>query len=95
MSTDYTLQDARATLAALLDTAPDGLRLPFSREDLAALHAAGVEVKSNERGLIDFPTVVDGVASYWCWQVGEPGIEWWHPRSTGFAGRRLIDEPSR
>ena len=93
MAADYTLADARATLAVLLDTAPDGLRLPLSTDDLAALDAAGVEVKSREQGLLDFPTEVDGVASYWCWQVGEPGIEWWHPRSTGFAGRRLIDEP--
>ena len=43
-----------------------------------------------ERGLLDFPTTIDGQEAYWCWQAGEAEIEWWHPRDTGFAGRRRI-----
>jgi hypothetical protein len=53
--------------------------------------AAGAELKSIEDGLLDFPTEVDGVPAYWCWRTGEDDIEWWHPRATGFAGRRRIE----
>jgi hypothetical protein len=56
-----------------------------------AIMATGAELKSIEDGLIDFPTAVDGVPAYWCWRSGEEGIEWWHPRATGFAGRRRIE----
>ena len=77
-------------LAAIRDIAPDQLRSPLSRDDLATLTSAGVAVKSVESGLIDFPTHVDGVAAYWCWRAGEDEIEWWHRRDAGFAGRRRV-----
>jgi hypothetical protein len=53
--------------------------------------STGAEIKGIDQGLIDFPTTVDGVPSYWCWQAGEDDIAWWHPRATGFAGRRRIE----
>jgi hypothetical protein len=56
-----------------------------------AIRDAGAELKSIEDGLVDFPTEVDGVPAYWCWRAGEDDIRWWHPRSTGFAGRRPIE----
>jgi len=90
MPDEFTLDEAREVLAALRALAPDGLRAPLSREDLAAVHEVGAEVKGIEQGLLDFPTTIDGRAAYWCWQAGELEIEWWHPRDTGFAGRRRI-----
>ena len=87
---EFTLDDARAALAALRAVAPDDLRLPLSPADLAAILAGGIEVKSVEEGLLDFPTSVEDAPAYWCWRVGESEIEWWHPRDTGFAGRRPI-----
>ena len=90
MPEDFTLDDARASLAALRAVAPDDLRLPLSRADLAAIFAGGIEVKSAEEGLLDFPTYIEDSPAYWCWRVGEPEIEWWHPRDAGFAGRRPI-----
>ena len=87
---EFTLDEARSVLAAIRDVARDGLRSPLSRDDLAALTNAGIEVKSVESGLIDFPTHVDGVEAYWCWRAGEDEIEWWHPRDAGFAGRRRV-----
>jgi hypothetical protein len=59
---------------------------------LAEIAAAGAEVKGIDDGLIDFPTTIEGVPAYWCWRAGEADIHWWHPRATGFAGRRRIEE---
>lgn len=92
MPEHFTLAEARATLATIRDLVPDGLRLPLSDADLAAVQSADVEVKGPAQGLLDFPTEIDGVAAYWCWQVGEGDIEWWHPRDSGFTGRQRIVE---
>ncbi len=91
---DFTLEEARQTLAALRDMTPDGLRLPLTRGDLAVVQAAGVEVKSATQGLLDFPAEIEGIPAYWCWQVGEAEIDWWHPRHTGFADRRRVPAAS-
>lgn len=61
-----------------------------ARLDALAIQEAGAELKSIEDGLLDFPTELEGVPAYWCWRTGEDDIEWWHPRATGFAGRRRI-----
>lgn len=62
-----------------------------ARLHATAIRDAGAELRSIEDGLLDFPTVVDGVEAYWCWRTGEDDIAWWHPRSTGIAGRRPVD----
>lgn len=95
MNGHFTLAEARATLAVLLDLAPDGLHAPLSADDLEAVQAAGVEVKDSQRGLLDFPTEVGITPAYWCWQSGEAAITWWHPQDTGFAGRRPIEDEPR
>jgi len=56
----------------------------------SAIKAAGAELKSIGDGLLDFPAHIESVPAYWCWCTGEADIEWWHPRATGFAGRRWI-----
>ena len=62
-----------------------------ARRLLAEIEATGAEVKGLEQGLLDFPATIEGRPAYWCWQAGEPDIAWWHPRESGFAGRRPID----
>ena len=57
---------------------------------LAELSELGVQVKDVDRGLLDFPSVVDGQEALLCWQVGEPRIEFWHTPEDGFAGRRPL-----
>ena len=89
---EFTLEEARAVLAAIRSLAPNELRVPLSRADLRVVLDAGVEVKSLTDGLLDFPTTVDGEAAYWCWRAGEDAVSWWHPRSAGFAGRRPVSE---
>ena len=62
-----------------------------ARRLLAEIEETGAELKGLEQGLLDFPTTIERQPAYWCWQAGEPDIAWWHPRESGFAGRRPID----
>lgn len=57
---------------------------------LAELTELGVECKSMDQGLIDFPGERDGVPVYWCWMRGERDVAHWHTREAGFAGRQPI-----
>jgi hypothetical protein len=57
---------------------------------LAELNELGVQVKDIDRGLLDFPSVIDGREALLCWQVGEPRIGFWHTPEDGFAGRRPL-----
>ncbi len=59
-------------------------------EQVAAIHALGVEVKDLDQGLIDFLSLRDGREVYLCWRLGEPTIAYWHDLDTGFAGRQPL-----
>jgi hypothetical protein len=60
------------------------------RETLGELSDMGVQVKDVDRGLIDFPALINGQDALLCWQVGEPRIAYWHTPEDGFAGRRPL-----
>lgn len=51
----------------------------------------GVECKSLESGLFDFPCERDGRIVYLCWLYGERTVAHWHEVDGGFAGRQPID----
>ncbi|HEX2051964.1 MAG TPA: DUF2203 domain-containing protein [Actinomycetota bacterium] len=59
-------------------------------ELLGRLEEWGVELRDVESGLVDFPAVVEGRDAFLCWRLGEPEVAYWHPRDTGFAGRRPL-----
>jgi hypothetical protein len=61
-------------------------------ECVRALDEVGVQVKSLEEGLLDFPSVRDGEDVYLCWQVGEERVAFWHGIDEGFAGRKPLDD---
>jgi hypothetical protein len=54
------------------------------------LTALGVECKSIESGLIDFPGERDGRLVYFCWRHGESAVTHWHELDAGFAGRQPL-----
>ena len=60
------------------------------RELIGSLVELGVQVKDLDRGLVDFPSEIDGQPALLCWQVGEERIAWWHAPEDGFAGRRPL-----
>jgi hypothetical protein len=57
---------------------------------LAELTELGVECKSPETGLLDFPGEMDGRPVYFCWMRGEASVSHWHEVDAGFAGRREL-----
>lgn len=53
---------------------------------------SGVQIKSIEQGLVDFPAVrANGERVLLCWQPGEPDILFWHGMHDGFKGRQPIE----
>ncbi|MFL5945481.1 MAG: DUF2203 domain-containing protein [Gaiellaceae bacterium] len=54
------------------------------------IDAAGVQIKSLEEGLLDFPSRRDGELVLLCWKLGEREIEYWHGIDEGFAGRKPL-----
>jgi hypothetical protein len=55
------------------------------------LTALGVECKSLESGLFDFPSERDGRIVYLCWLHGERTVGHWHEIDGGFAGRQPLE----
>ena len=54
------------------------------------LEELDVVVRDLERGLIDFPAVLDGEEVYLCWIDGEPEVGFWHGLDAGYAGREPL-----
>lgn len=52
--------------------------------------SAGIIVKNVERGLIDFPAIIDGREVLLCWEDGEDEVAFWHLPDAGFPGRRPL-----
>jgi hypothetical protein len=57
---------------------------------LGALSAREIILRDLERGLIDFPAVLDGEEVYLCWIDGEPEIGFWHGLDAGYGGRQPL-----
>lgn len=58
--------------------------------NLETLQELGIELKSLDEGLIDFPHRREGRLVYLCWRLGEDGIHYWHDMDSGFAGRQPL-----
>ena len=51
---------------------------------------AGVQIKSLEDGLLDFPARRGEEDVLLCWKLGEDEIGFWHGLDEGFAGRKPL-----
>lgn len=65
--------------------------LKDTKDTLEEIDAIGVQVKDLDKGLLDFPCVMDGQTVLLCWKLGEKEIGYWHTIEEGFAGRKPID----
>lgn len=61
------------------------------RRLLAALQEAGIVIRDLDRGLIDFPALIEGREVYLCWELGEDSVDHWHEIEDGFPGRQPLD----
>jgi hypothetical protein len=52
------------------------------------LDAMEVIVRDLERGLVDFPAILDDREIYLCWEEGEDEIGYWHETDAGFSDRQ-------
>lgn len=53
----------------------------------------GIQIKDLERGLVDFPHILDTDPPrevFLCWLLGEDTVEFWHEIEAGFAGRKPL-----
>ncbi len=62
-----------------------------TKDTLAEIEAIGVQIKELDKGLLDFPCIVDGKTILLCWKLGEKEIGYWHSPEDGFAGRKPLD----
>lgn len=60
------------------------------QEYVLELHSLGVEIKDFQKGLVDFPALIDGREVYLCWKLGEPEVAFWHELDAGFQGRQSL-----
>ena len=69
------------------DRARESVEVALGFEQLERLDLV---VRDLERGLVDFPSVIDGREVYLCWLLDEPAVGHWHGVDAGFAGRRPL-----
>ena len=55
---------------------------------LREFHSREIQVKDLQRGLIDFPALLDEREIFLCWEHAEHAIPQWHDLESGFAGRQ-------
>ncbi len=59
---------------------------------LAEIQGYGCVVKDMDLGLLDFYGFMEGEEVFFCWQLGEGEIRYWHKVDEGFAERKPLFE---
>jgi hypothetical protein len=61
------------------------------RRLLIELQATGIVLRDLDRGLVDFPALLDDREVYLCWEEGEDEVAHWHDLESGFTGRQPLE----
>ena len=61
------------------------------RRLLETVERAGLVLRDIDRGLVDFPALMDGREVYLCWEIGEDEVRYWHDLEGGYGGREPLD----
>jgi hypothetical protein len=61
------------------------------RRLLETLERAGIVLRDIDRGLVDFPAMLEGREVYLCWELGEDEVGHWHGMEGGYGGREPLD----
>jgi len=57
---------------------------------LLEFHRRDIQIKDLDRGLIDFPSIIDDKEVFLCWELEEDDIGFWHDLDSGYAGREPL-----
>jgi hypothetical protein len=60
------------------------------QEVLREFQRRDIQLKDLDRGLVDFPALMDGKEVFLCWERDEDDIEFWHDLDAGYAGRERL-----
>ena len=60
-----------------------------------SLQERGVILRDLDRGLVDFPAVLDGRQVFLCWLRGESRVAYFHDPESGFGGRQPLPPEAR
>ncbi|MEM4884696.1 MAG: DUF2203 family protein, partial [Saccharolobus sp.] len=52
----------------------------------------GIIIRDIDRGLVDFPAIINGKPAFLCWKIDDGDIYYWHYTNEGFIGRKRISE---
>ncbi len=61
-----------------------------AKATLAEFQRREIQIKELDRGLIDFPAILNGKEVFLCWEQDEDDIEYWHDLESGYAGRERL-----
>lgn len=61
------------------------------RRLLETVEQAEIVLRDIDRGLVDFPALIDGREVYLCWELGEDEVGYWHDLEGGYGGREPFD----
>ncbi len=61
------------------------------RRMLETVEQAEIVLRDIDRGLVDFPALIDGREVYLCWELGEDEVGYWHDLEGGYGGREPLD----
>lgn len=61
------------------------------RRLLGVIEESGIVLRDIDRGLVDFPAVIDDREVYLCWELGEDEVGYWHDLDSGYRGREPLD----
>ena len=61
------------------------------RRLLETVEQAGIVLRDIDRGLVDFPALLEGREVYLCWELGEDEVGYWHDLEGGYGGRERLD----
>jgi hypothetical protein len=61
------------------------------RRLLETIEQSGIVLRDIDRGLVDFPAVIDGNEVYLCWELEEDDVAYWHDMDAGYGGREPLD----
>lgn len=59
------------------------------------LEKLGVTLRSAEEGIVNFPTIINGVPAFFCWKLGDMDINCWHGLNETFAERKSLHLSNR